>query len=147
VASKIAPLAATIDNAMPDDRAPLCDRCAATMRPTGELDISRLRLRGARILVDKVAPVGAAVVERVTDHLFAPVQAARTRQTYGIEAYAVAIGPDIDPADISVGDRVIIDEFGGRAIWWGDRRLPYWIVGSGEVMIVLGDRTDSPTGD
>ena len=85
------------------------------------------------------------MVERVTDHLFAPVQAARTRQTYGIEAIVIAIGPDIDPAEISVGDRVIIDEFGGRAIWWGDRRLPYWIVGDGEVMIALSSNGDAVT--
>jgi len=141
MASKIAPL--KVVPSLPD-LPPLCDRCAGAMMDTGELDLSRLRLRGARILVDKVAPVGAASVERVTDHLFAPVQAARSRQTYGIEAYVIAVGPDIDPADISVGDRVIIDEFGGRAIWWGDRRLPYWIVGVGEVMIALGARVDAP---
>jgi len=130
--SKIAPL----PEQLPIE-ASLCDRCAVTLIAS-EFDLSRLRLRGARILVDKLAPVGAANVERVTDHLFAPVQAARKRQTYGIEAHVLAIGPKIDPADIAVGDRVIIDEFGGRPLWWNDRVLPYWIVGEGEVMIALG---------
>lgn len=116
----------------------LCDRCVATLTPTGERDLASLRLRGARILVDKVAPVGAAQVERVSEHLFAPAQSARSRQVYGIIAHVLAIGPGIDPTDIAVGDRVIIDEFAGRPIWWDDRTLPYWIVGDSEIMMALG---------
>jgi co-chaperonin GroES (HSP10) len=139
--SKIAPLApapATVA---------LCDRCAVTLIASPAPALSSLRLRGARILVDKLAPVGAAQVERVATEsgvpLFAPVQASRARQTYGIEAHVLAIGPDIDPADIAVGDRIIIDEFGGRPLWWDDRTLPYWIVGEGEVMIAIARDADT----
>ena len=138
MASRIAPLPEPCIPALPA----LCDRCAATLIASESPSLSNLRLRGARILVDKLAPVGAATVERVTDHLFAPVQAARERQTYGIEAHVLAIGPGIDPTDIAPGDRVIIDEFGGRPLWWNDRTLPYWIVGDGEVMIALGHAGD-----
>ena len=101
------------------------------------LDPSRLRLRGARLLVDKVGAVGASQERRVTSGLFMPAQTERIRRTYGIEARVLAVGPDIDPADIQVGDRVIIDEFGGRPIFWGNREQPYWIVGDGEVMIAI----------
>ena len=146
--SKIAPLAIVPRTAPPP---PLCDRCAVTLIASDAPDLSNLRLRGARILVDKLAPVGAAAVERVSDHLFAPVQSARERQTYGIEAHVLAVGPDIDPQDIAPGDRVIIDEFGGRPLWWNDRTLPYWIVGEGEVMIAIspgdGARLTAATDD
>lgn len=145
MSSKIAPLA-SLPPPSPVSAA-LCDRCAETLIVSDAPSIERLRLRGARILVDKLAPVGAATVERVTEHLFAPVRAARARQVYGIEARVLSVGPDIDPADIAVGDRVIIDEFAGRPIWWNDRVLPYWVVGEGEVMIALaadGPRVDAP---
>ena len=114
----------------------LCDRCAAAMADAGALTLDRLKLRGARILVDKVAPV-TADVQHVSEHIVAPIASERTRQLYGVEARVLAIGPDIDTADIAPGDRVIIDEFAGRPIWWGDCALPYWIVGEGEVMVVL----------
>ena len=141
--SKLAPLTVVKRPCEPQPP-PLCDRCAVTLIASPSPTLSSLRLRGARLLVDKLTPVGAAAVERVTDHLFAPAQAARERQTYGIEAHVLAIGPDIDPADIAVGDRVIIDEFGGRPLWWNDRTLPYWIVGEGEVMIAISPTVTSP---
>lgn len=124
----------------------LCDRCAAALVDNGEPDVNQFRPRGARILVDKLAPVGADQTRRIdTDSgvtLFAPAQHERVRQVYGIEAHVIAIGDKIDPADISVGDRVIIDEFAGRAVWWGDRVLPYWVIGDGEVMLAIsqGDK-------
>ena len=124
---------------------PLCDRCAATLTDTGTPDVSQFRPRGARILVDKLAPVGADQTQRTATGLFVPAQHERVRQVYGIEAHVIAIGDAIDPADISVGDRVIIDEFAGRAVWWGDRVLPYWIVGDGEVMLAITDSAVSST--
>lgn len=136
MASKIAPLRPVKQVAV--DYPPICDRCAAVIVASEPLAVTDIRLRGARILVDKLAPVGADAVERVgTAGLFAPVQAARKRQVYGIEAFVLAVGPAIDPADIKVGDRVILDEFAGRPLWWNGRTLPYWIVGEGEVMLVV----------
>lgn len=81
--------------------------------------------------------MGAAQDHQVSEHLFAPAQHERVRRTYGIEAHVLAIGPDIDPADIAVDDVVIIDEFAGRPLWWANQVLPYWIVGEGEVMIAV----------
>jgi len=135
MASQIAPLAPM--PVLP----PLCDRCACAISDSGTPDISKFRPRGARILVDKLAPVGADQTRRIdTDSgvtLYAPAQHERTRQVYGIQAHVIAIGDAIDPADISVGDRVIIDEFAGRAVWWNDRVLPCWVIGEGEVMLAI----------
>lgn len=132
--SRIAPIPAPrVEHDIP----PLCDRCAAALVDTGTPDIASFRLRGARIIVDKLAPVGADGTTRMESGLFTPAAHARVRQTYGIEAHVIAVGPAIDPDDVRVGDRVIIDEFGGRALWWGERALPYWIVGDGEIMVVL----------
>lgn len=118
----------------------------ALARAIPQPSLSQLRLRGARLLVDKFEAVGAAT-ERMSDsgRLIIPALGERTRRTYGISARVLAIGPGIDPADIAVGDTIIIDEFGGRPLWWHDRTLPYWIVGIGEVMISLrrdGDPSD-----
>lgn len=120
------------------DTPALCDRCAAAMTP-GDFSLDRLRLRGARLLVDKIVAVEDLDVRRVSEHILAPANDARTRATYGIEARVLACGPDISPEDIRVGDRVIIDEFAGRPIFWNDTALPYWIVGDGEVMVILRD--------
>lgn len=115
----------------------LCDRCAAAMADSGALTLDRLRLRGARILVDKIAPVGADGIARMDSGLYAPAQHERVRQLYGIEAHVLAIGPDIDADDIAPGNRVILNEFAGQRLWWGDAALPYWIVGEGEVQVVV----------
>ena len=129
MSSRIAPL-----RALP----PLCDRCSVAMVPVEIPAIESLRLRGARLLIDKVAAVGSHGEHRVGDGtLFAPGGNERVRRTYGIEGLVMAVGPDIAPDDIQPGDRVIIDEFAGRPIFWNDRRLPWWIVGDSEVMIVL----------
>ncbi len=71
--------------------------------------------------------------------LFIPVQDERVRRTYGIEGRVVLVGPTVTE-EIRVGDRVIIDEFAGRPLWWGTCMLPYWTVGEDEVMIVLARR-------
>jgi len=107
------------------------------MDPSTEFDLACLKLRGARLLVDKVVAIEDLDVRRVSEHVLAPANDARTRATYGIEARVLLVGPGIDPDDIRTGDRVIIDEFAGRPVFWNGRRLPYWIVGDGEVMIAL----------
>jgi co-chaperonin GroES (HSP10) len=117
----------------------LCDRCGCTLTGSDAApDIAMLKLRGARLLLDKVGAVGATQERRTEGGLFMPVQTERTRRTYGIEGCVVIVGPDVTE-DIRVGDRVIVDEFAGRPLWWGTSALPYWVVGEGEVMIVLRD--------
>jgi len=122
------------------DDAPLCDRCLATIGDGAmDLDLGRLKLRGARLLIDKVTPVGSSEEHIVGDAglIIAPAANERVRRTYGIEGRVLAVGTDIDPDDVAINDRVIIDEFAGRPIFWGNRRLPYWIVGIGEVMVAI----------
>lgn len=107
------------------------------------LDWRRLRLRGARLLVDKVVAVGRAQEYKLPSGLIAPAQIERSRRTYGLLARVLAVGPGC--VDLRVDDEIIIDEFGGRPVWWKNHETPYWIVGEGEVQCVIrpdGDGAD-----
>ena len=108
-------------------------------------DVSSLRLRGPRLLVDKVGAPGPSDTAFVGDGtLVAPAQHERTRRTYGILAHVLAVGPGIQPGDINVGDAVLIDEFAGRPLWRDSREQPLWIVGDSEVMCVIAPMAEAP---
>ena len=110
-----------------------------------ELDTARIRLRGARVLIDKVRAPGFSQERRTTNGIYLPAQSERIRSTYGLLARVIAVGPDISPDDVRPGDTVYIDEFGGRPLWWGMRAQPYWIAGDHEIMCVLRAETAADT--
>lgn len=113
----------------------------ATATNMTERDIRRIRLRGARVLVDKVRAPGFSQNRRTTSGIILPAQSERVRSTYGLLARVLAVGPDIPADDVRPGDTVYIDEFGGRPLWWGQRAQPYWIAGDHEIMCVLRPET------
>lgn len=104
-------------------------------------DIRKIKLRGARLLLDKVRAPGFSQERKTSSGLFIPAQTERLRATYGLLARVLAIGPGIDPNEIKPGDTVYIDEFGGRPLWWGSVVQPYWIAGDHEIMCVLRPET------
>jgi co-chaperonin GroES (HSP10) len=127
---------------MTTNRAMTADDRRFAVTPQPELDLARIRLRGARVLIDKVRAPGFSQERKTASGIYLPAQSERVRSTYGLLARVIAVGPDIDPGDISPGDTVYIDEFGGRPLWWGGRAQPYWLAGEHEIMCVL--RAETP---
>lgn len=100
------------------------------------LSIDKMRLKGARLLCDKVRP--AAEANQVSEGgLHIPQQSIRTRSSYGVRARVLAVGPKVVSDEIHPGSEVIIDEFAGRPIYDNARETNLWIVGESEVMVVL----------
>jgi hypothetical protein len=101
------------------------------------ITVDTIRLRGARLLCDKVRPVGSGEDVKIGS-LYTPAQSTRNRASYGMRAHVLRVGPGVKET-IPEGSDILIDEFGGRPIWDDGHELPLWIVGESEVMGVLSE--------
>lgn len=78
-----------------------------------DFDLSKVRLRGRRLIVSKTQEVGSKDAVKVGEGLlYAPALELRHRQSYGIEGTVDLVGPDCVET-FKPGDRVIINEFAG----------------------------------
>lgn len=102
------------------------------------LDLSKFRLRGARILTTTPQVIGHdGTQHKIGDGLlYAPARGHANSTTFGVEATVKLIGPDV--VDISVGDRVIVNEFAGTPIVVDGTEQPYRLMGVNEVAAVIG---------
>ena len=102
-------------------------------------DLSKVRLRGSRLIINKPRPFGPDDVHKVGDGtLFAPAISRRLAQTYGHEATVALVGPGCKE-EFSVGDKIIVNEFAGTPINIDNQELPYWLVGEEEVACVISE--------
>ena len=99
-----------------------------------------MRIRGARLLCDKVRPAGSGDDVKSAGGVILPAQSARTRASYGLRAHVLKVGSGCGP-DITPGVDVIIDEFAGRPVWDDGHELPLWLVGESEVMVILEENS------
>ena len=103
------------------------------------INTNTIRLKGARLLCNKVRPVGTAKDAKSEGGLFLPEQSTRARASYGVRATVLSVGPKVIDPDLRPGVEIIMDEFGGRPIFDEGRELPLWLVGESEVMVVLDE--------
>ena len=99
------------------------------------LDLSKIRLRGRRLLISKPKPVGSDTEYKVGS-LYMVAESRRMRQTYGFIATVEKVGPACAD-EFKTGDKVIVNEFAGTPIYHEHVEQPYWLVGEDEVSCVV----------
>lgn len=103
------------------------------------IDLSKFRLRGARLLTTTPQVIG----HDGTDHkisdglLYAPARGHANSETFGVEVKVMLVGPGVPKDDVAVGDRVLVNEFAGTPIVVEGVEQPYRLVGINEVAAVL----------
>jgi len=108
--------------------------------------LTRLQPRTKRIIVTK-PDVSAyhhsreVVSSRLGSPIVVPGLAMHNLREFGMKATVLKIAPDIHE-DIAPGVTVVIPEHAGKPIYLA-YTTPYWIIGEGDVLLVLEDEDES----
>lgn len=101
------------------------------------MDLDKIKPTSGRLVVTKPSPLTEGGIHKLdSEVLYTPSHSAEHRRQYGVKCKVLRIAPDVH--ECSVGDTIIIGEFAGTPIYDEDRELPYWLIGEGQIIAVLG---------